>query len=856
MILTLYKECKLKMNDVIEKVTDYDIMTYLSTLESETIDNINLNKHIFDDIVLEIKLNKKLKDIDVYSFNYAMIEYNDNKYYYFIANKEWVADSTTKLLMYLDTCNTYEYRNNIITDTSKWRRANVLREHRDRFTKDKLPIIDKMDEGFGTLPMNINKTELLNDSTGQYYLGYYKAKDENSRSVCKVFKDTGEDKTRVWYNASFKLGDILSTDGTTAILLYVDVNDTFVDFNATPNDYTSTSFLDNKNLNFIYFNLYATGMVHVGLGYWLSSEKVYLQYTHDISTETLEDFYSSKTFKMLKGARSGSLNNNKAYSLTELLGSSYTTEEITSTAGLNFLIPQFSKVLKADSNILKVIEIPYFEESKLAPYYDFAINSIIGSINSEYINTSFDFNTSYMYSVSVPDVLYGVKHSSEYETKLLGSQFTLNQFKYDSFNYNINLEDLDLTETSFKINAITPVDMSTSIAFKFNYNGVERSEFDRWLITQRNNQVPTMTNEYLEYMQNGYNYDVKNRNIQSGMNWASFIGNLASGGLMLGANLSASKESNSQLMDLVEINQNALLSNVNYLDKHKGLGSAKRATLQESINEGVNSTANAIKMSTGVAGAISMGNIANSIVGTVGTLANNIIRDVQSRNAIEQRKKDYLNSAVNVSNADELTLFHLYNGANKLRYSQYKLEDTMLNSVYELMRFTGYATNQWKIPNLKSRTDYNFIQAVVEYKGDYFIPETMFNAIVDNLASGVTIFHRFYNGTNYIYDLDREYENWESVLTSEEPTPTPPTEIKDLTTSATTVLNADGTFKYVSYSITNPNDFKVKCTGTFKVDDTIIAQDWTMTSGEAISGNTIVDGLKLELNVTLTKGDE
>ena len=853
MILTLYKECKLKMNDVIEKTTEYDIMTYLSTLESETIDNINLNKHIFDDIVLEIKLNKKLKDIDVYSFNYAMIEYNDNKYFYFIANKEWVADSTTKLLMYLDTCNTYEYRNNIITDTTKWRRANVLREHRDRFTKDKLPIIDKIDEGFGTLPMNISKTELLNDSTGQYYLGYYKAKDENSRSVCKVFKDTGEDKTRVWFNLSNKVEELLE-EGE-ALLIYTDINSTFVDYNAEAKDYTSTEFWDNKNLNFIYIQRTPTEVI-VRYGFWLSGNAVYLQHDYTTTVSLQLDLYSDKKFIILKGKyQQLRYDLNKSYSLKDLLGT-YTTEEITSTAGLNFLIPQFNEILRADSNILKVIEIPYFEESKLAPYYDFAINSIIGSIDSEYINTSFDFNTSYMYSVSVPDVLYGVKHSSEYETKLFGSQFTLNQFKYDSFNYNINLEDLDLTETSFKINAITPVDMSTSIAFKFNYNGVERNEFDRWLITQRNNQVPTMTNEYLEYMQNGYNYDVKNRNIQSAMNWASFVGNLASGGLMLGANLSASKEANSQLMDLVEINQNALLSNVNYLDKHKGLGSAKRATLQESINKGVNSTANAIKMSTGVAGAISMGNIANSIVGTVGTLANNIVRDVQSRNAIEQRKKDYLNSAVNVSNADELTLFHLYNGANKLRYSQYKLEDTMLNSVYELMRFTGYATNQWKIPNLKSRTDYNFIQAVVEYKGDYFIPETMFNAIVDNLASGVTIFHRFYNGTNYIYDLDREYENWESVLTSEEPTPTPPTEIKDLTTSATTVLNADGTFKYVSYSITNPNDFKVKCTGTFKVDDTIIAQDWTMTSGEAISGNTIVDGLKLELNVTLTKEDE
>lgn len=856
MKLQLFKECKIKKNDVIERTTEYDIMTYLNTLSSETIDNINLNKHIFDDLVCEIKINKKLKDVDVYSFNYAMIEYNDYKYFYFIANKEWVADSTTNLVMYLDSCNTYEYRNMIITDTSKWRRANVLREHRDRFTKDKLPIIDKIDEGFGTLPMNISKTQLLNNTNGQYYLGYYKSKDENSRSVCKIFKDVGEDHTASSYNLVGSVSKYLTNVGD-AVLIYTDINSTFFDKNATANDISSDSFWDNKNINLLYA-VHPTQATYVcwTSGYWVSSNRIHFTNVQATSSDVSMDYYSNKIFKVLKGTHSSTTDIvGQTLSLTELLGSSYTTEEVTTTGGINFTIPSFEDTLRANSDILKVIEVPYFNESNIKIYYDFTINTIVGAVESEYTTTSFSFDTSNMYSVSVPDVLYGVKHSKDYETKMLGSQFTLNQFKYDSFNYNINLEDLDLSVTSFTIDSIVPNDMSTTVAFKFNYTGVQRNEFDKWLLTSRNNQVPTMTNEYLEYMQNGYNYDVKNRAIQSGLSWAQLIGNLASGGLTLGSTLSASKETSGQLMDLVEVNQNALLSNINYLDRHKGLGSAKRTALQNQINKGVTSTANALKMGMGVAGAISIGNIANSIVSTVGTLANNIVRDVQSRNAIEQRKKDYLNSAVNVSNADELTLFHLYNGGNKLRYSQYKLEDNILNSIYELMRFTGYSTNEWKIPNLNTRIDYNFIQAVVEYKGDYFIPETMFNDIVESLASGITIFHRFYNGSNYTYDLDREYENWESVLTSEEPTPTP-AEIKDLTITANTLLNSDGTFKEVTYTITNPNDFKVKATGTFKLDDTIVAQDFTMNANGSIAGRLTTDGLKLELNVELTKEDE
>lgn len=95
MILQLFKNCKIKKNDVIEKTYNYDILTYLGTLESETIVNLNLSKRIFSDLTVSIKINRKLREIDVYSYNYAMIQEGDERYFYFIANKEWVADSTT-----------------------------------------------------------------------------------------------------------------------------------------------------------------------------------------------------------------------------------------------------------------------------------------------------------------------------------------------------------------------------------------------------------------------------------------------------------------------------------------------------------------------------------------------------------------------------------------------------------------------------------------------------------------------------------------------------------------------------------------------------------------------------------------
>ena len=447
-----------------------------------------------------------------------MIQEGDERYFYFIADKQWVADSTTKLILLMDTCNTFEYKNRIISDTSKYKRCNVIREHRDRFTSNNLPIIDKIDEGFGTIPMEIKETKLLGNDD-KYYLGYYQSPGANARTVCKIFKDEGEDHTRVWYNLYGTIEKYLTEDGQ-AMMIFTDVNKTFVDYNADPKDKTSTDFWDNKNLNFMYIQR-SISDVYIRYGFWSSNNLVTFNNIYRTTTDQVLDLYSANTFKVLKGSFTQfDTKLNKGYYLKDLLGS-YTTEEIKVTAGLNFIIPSINDTIKADSNILKIVEIPYFQQSDIMPYYDYDIGTIIAAI-SDLSTYTMSFGSEDIYKTTLPASLDNQLADKKYETKLLGSQFTNNMFKYDSFSYSLAAEDLSIPQTSFNINVRTPIDLSTTVAYEFDYKGTIHNEFDRWLITQRNNQIPTMTNKYLEYMQNGYNYDVKNRNIQTGLSWANF----------------------------------------------------------------------------------------------------------------------------------------------------------------------------------------------------------------------------------------------------------------------------------------------------------------------------------------------
>ena len=754
MDLILYKNCKIKRNDVIEHTSENSIFDYLNTLTQETIVNINLNKRVFDDTTVNIKLNKKLKKVDVYSYNYACIKNDDEYYFYFIANKNWLADSTTNLVLFLDVLNTYEHKIKILSDTSNYDTCNVIREHRDRYKSDGSPVYDRVDEGFDSLPMELGLTMLLDPNKDEannkkWYIGYYKTSGSNVRSVAQVFSTEGEDHTRIWYNLYGTIEKYLTEDGQ-AMMIFTDVNKTFVDYNADPKDKTSTDFWDNKNLNFMYIQR-TSADVYIRYGFWSSNNLVTFTNVYITKKDQVLDLYSAKPFTVLKGKYSPyDYEVNKGYYLKDLLGTSYTTEEITTTAGLNFSIPSINDTIKADSNILKIIEVPYFDgnDAALSPYYNYDLGTIVGAVTDDV----------YEYSIcSVPGVGYGpsaVKDVSKVkyrgiDPKLHTSQFQVDTIKYDSFNYNLSYEDYDNYETQLTLKEYIPLDMSDNIGFKIEWSGIHQNEFDQWLICERNNQVPTMNNDYLDYMRNGYNYDIKNRNVQSMMNWLSFAGNVGASALTLGPSANKLIKTNKEIEEL---------SKYSFADLWGTNGGKPISTEQAKIDRLKENNPFIIQQ------------LYNASTNIVSSLASNIQYEVQSKLAIDKKKRDYLNSSVNVSNSDNLSLFNIYNEGNKLRRSIYLPKQEVMESILEIFKLTGYATNQYKIPDLTTRSDYNYLQADIKFKDNYYIPAVFKNSIVESINEGVTLFH------NYLgeYDLDRYYENWEKSLNPQpEPEPAP-----------------------------------------------------------------------------------
>ena len=79
-----------------------------------------------------------------------------------------------------------------------------------------------------------------------------------------------------------------------------------------------------------------------------------------------------------------------------------------------------------------------------------------------------------------------------------------------------------------------------------------------------------------------------------------------------------------------------------------------------------------------------------------------------------------------------------------------------INSIY----YGGYATSEYKIPNINTRIYFNYLQCDLVLDGTSNLPEDIENDIKTKFQSGCTFFHK-YDG---VWDIAQEYENFEIVF--------------------------------------------------------------------------------------------
>lgn len=156
----------------------------------------------------------------------------------------------------------------------------------------------------------------------------------------------------------------------------------------------------------------------------------------------------------------------------------------------------------------------YGQCSSLMGYYsDLSKNYNIRKINSFseiYKNSTFGYQSSSYLDVS----------RDFFDTKLLHSDYYSIRYVYDSFSFSPAFERITANsdDLGYEIMYIVPVEPVSTIAFKFvpvGFSYKEISDFEQSITATVNNERTLITDPYLNYLRNGYNYDVKSKTLST-----------------------------------------------------------------------------------------------------------------------------------------------------------------------------------------------------------------------------------------------------------------------------------------------------------------------------------------------------
>ena len=378
----------------------------------------------------------------------------------------------------------------------------------------------------------------------------------------------------------------------------------------------------------------------------------------------------------------------------------------------NTVLAGINSVDRSDSKIVKIIKLPYCP-ANLVYNTD---NSITFSSEWEFDSgTKFmklkDLNSSFYSEIEFDqnplDILKGFPMTPSiddlritlFDPKLYHSDYYQCKEVYDSFVYPIHLENIDTEymkdSDKFKVNFIASNTVNSRFLFDFKSIDYKRTTLDypNILNIARNNEMTVFSNQFLNYLRTGYNYDVKSKERQELSTYlglgTSVVGGIASVGL--------------------------------------GLASGNPAVAVSSVI----STANSMT---------------NTIVGSINSIA-------QREADMEQKMAQLKAQSVSVSGADDLDLL-VYYSRNKMKQVIYKASNTLLNAIDDLFFYSGYATDKLGTPDMTSRKWFNFVSCDLVINSVSYIPAEIEADIVTKYSEGITFLHK--NNNAYDFSQSKE----------------------------------------------------------------------------------------------------
>jgi len=515
------------MNCVVDDIAAYLRGTATTVI---TYDDVMYQK-IELDMELKLPLTQSLNEKP--SFNYISILNDDGQrpFYFFVRDVQWLSQQGLRILLSMDTLNTFQdllvFSNN----------TKITRQHKDRFYQayynPQTPQlatrkIDRVSEVAGLTKYRGDKSGIIGDSDLKWYLVYANENDEENAPVaCYIMPSTtvkfyGLHSTYgpQYFNTG-NLGDIYLIKENVTLTLTTTTSQT-VTLNITNDQtyYISTVPMNVGN----YFNVIGKGnstqsygCTEIGF-----SGLVHLSYYRRAQASDLLNLAASTFIQVAKNAD---------------------TDLICTSSG-TFNVSPVSNINRTYSSLIKIIECPY-EPFTLSPQDDgyllddgFYANLVsnlgetpvialkLNDLSKDFVTDLPDYIISdFVCTIPLADNRKWTRKDAKYESKLYHSDFHNLIFNYDSFTKDMPLENIEpssRTNPRFKITYKQANTITSNLGFKFKIDqGTQKlnDTFEEYLICKRNNEYPIYNSSYLNYLRNGYNYDLKAKNLQTAQSW-------------------------------------------------------------------------------------------------------------------------------------------------------------------------------------------------------------------------------------------------------------------------------------------------------------------------------------------------
>ena len=366
---------------------------------------------------------------------------------------------------------------------------------------------------------------------------------------------------------------------------------------------------------------------------------------------------------------------------------------------------------RTDTRLVKVVEVPYLPLSSDAAYFiDKDYIRILFSDVEPSLRTKvgeFDFDPAkYFKGEYIVDTSYLLS-----DPKLYCSQFYKCKVAYDNSAINVYFDNI-----SFNVNGGDPTisvwfEPSTTLASSFLFSLENGGSFD-WknetesypfvCVTDRNNELPLYTSDWINYLRNGYNYDKKRKAMEDATSWGSTAAGIATSVISIlgGAGL---------------------------------LGSPGGAAASIPLISG------------GIAG------IAGSAVGGItGQIGRNISYE-QSLRALQLEN-------YSVAGSNDLSLWLSY-GKGCAKVETWEVIEPQRRQIADLFYMRGYAVNEDEVPNTRVRRWFDYWEGVPKWNLEFRKKwsQEWLSLLDQAYASGVTRLHK-YQGR---WDWEQQEHNWE-----------------------------------------------------------------------------------------------